>query len=147
MAAAQRRLSLSSSLPRLRIVGGRLVDPASKTDRPMDLWIDDGSLVAITPPGERLAGFSPDQEIDATGRVICPGLIDLCARLREPGFEYKATLESEMRAAIAGGDSTGLPTRYRSAFGRAWPRGNAQTSCPQSDSGPRASLGRIDCWT
>lgn len=103
MAAAQRRLSLSASLPRLRIVGGRLLDPASKADRPMDLWIDDGSLVAITPPGECLAGFSPDQEIDAKGLVICPGLIDLCARLREPGFEYKATLESEMRAAIAGG--------------------------------------------
>jgi len=41
--------------------------------------------------------------IDATDLIVCPGLIDLSARLREPGFEYKATLESEMRAAVAGG--------------------------------------------
>ena len=41
--------------------------------------------------------------IDARGLVVCPGLIDLSARLREPGFEYKATLESEMDAAVAGG--------------------------------------------
>ena len=45
--------------------------------------------------------------IDARGRVVCPGLIDLSARLREPGFEYKATLESEMEAAVAGGVTTG----------------------------------------
>ena len=103
MAASQRLLSMSASLPRVRVAGGHLVDPANGIDRPMDLWIDDGSLVAITASGERLDGFTPDLEIDATGRVICPGLIDLSARLREPGFEYKATLESEMRAAIAGG--------------------------------------------
>src|SRR5207247_5982012 len=41
--------------------------------------------------------------IDAQGQVVAPGLIDLSARLREPGFEYKATLESEMNAAVAGG--------------------------------------------
>ena len=41
--------------------------------------------------------------IDAAGLVVCPGLVDLSARLREPGFEYKATLESEMQAAVAGG--------------------------------------------
>jgi dihydroorotase len=44
--------------------------------------------------------------IEAGGLVLCPGLVDLAARLREPGFEYKATLESEMRAAVAGGVTT-----------------------------------------
>ena len=47
-------------------------------------------------------GFRADRVIDARGLVVCPGLIDLSARLREPGFEYKATLESEMQAAVAG---------------------------------------------
>jgi dihydroorotase len=41
--------------------------------------------------------------IDATDKLVLPGLVDLAARLREPGFEYRGTLESEMRAALAGG--------------------------------------------
>ncbi|MDP3036230.1 MAG: dihydroorotase, partial [Rhodocyclaceae bacterium] len=48
-------------------------------------------------------GFTAEGVIDASGCIVCPGLIDLSARLREPGFEYKATLESEMAAAAAGG--------------------------------------------
>ncbi len=54
-------------------------------------------LGAITP------GFKPDQVIDATGQWVMPGLVDLSARLREPGFEFKSALESELRAAIRGG--------------------------------------------
>ena len=46
---------------------------------------------------------SPERTIDARGLVVCPGLVDLAARLREPGFEHKATLESELDAACAGG--------------------------------------------
>jgi dihydroorotase len=53
--------------------------------------------------GARPDGFEPDRTIEAAGRVACPGFVDLSARLREPGFEYKATLESEMQAALAGG--------------------------------------------
>src|SRR5437763_10505230 len=49
------------------------------------------------------SGWVAEHEIDARGLVVCPGLIDLSVRLREPGFEYKATLESEMAAAVAGG--------------------------------------------
>jgi len=98
-----RMISVPATLPRLLIRGGHLIDPANRVDQPMDLWVADGSLVSITTPGQKMDGFVPDQVIDASDRIVCPGLIDLSARLREPGFEYKATLESEMRAAIAGG--------------------------------------------
>ena len=53
--------------------------------------------------GEAPAGFAPDRVLDATGQVVCPGLIDLCARLREPGQEHKGTIASETAAAAAGG--------------------------------------------
>lgn len=83
------------------IRGGRLIDPASGTDQRADLFIADGKIVGVgdTAP----AGFKARTTLDATGCIVCPGLIDLAARLREPGFEYKATLESEMAAAAAGG--------------------------------------------
>ncbi len=85
---------------KILIKNGRLIDPASATDTRRDLFISSGKIAAI---GSAPAGFSPERTIDASGLVVCPGLVDLAARLREPGFEYKATLESEMRAAIAGG--------------------------------------------
>ncbi len=86
---------------RIHIKNGRLIDPANGIDRQADLFIADGTIVSHgdTPPG----GFVAEGTIDATGCVVCPGLVDLSARLREPGFEYKATLESEMAAAAAGG--------------------------------------------
>jgi dihydroorotase len=80
---------------RLHIKNGRLVDPATGKDGPGDLYVDEGRIV------ERLK--SPERTIDAKGLVVSPGFIDLSARLREPGYEYKATLESEMDAAVAGG--------------------------------------------
>ena len=80
---------------RIHIKNGRLVDPATGKDGPGDLYVDEGRIV------ERLK--SPERTIDAKGLVVAPGFIDLSARLREPGFEYKATLESEMEAAVAGG--------------------------------------------
>jgi dihydroorotase len=85
---------------RLTISGARVLDPASGLDRVDDLHLAQGSVLAIGAPP---AGFLADQKIDAQGLVACPGLVDLSARLREPGFEYKATLESEMQAALAGG--------------------------------------------
>ena len=85
---------------RVLIKGGRVIDPASGRDALGDVLID----------GERIASLDAarkdtkaDKVIDAKGLVVAPGLVDICARLREPGFEYKATLESEMEAAIAGG--------------------------------------------
>ncbi len=85
---------------RLSILDGRIVDPASATERRADLHVADGRIVAIGPAPQ---GFDADRRLDASGLAVAPGLVDLAARLREPGFEYKATLESEMRAALAGG--------------------------------------------
>jgi len=84
----------------IHIQNGRLIDPANKIDAQHDLFIADGKIVGV---GSAPAGFSAAKTIDASGLVVAPGLIDLAARLREPGFEYKATLESEMDAAMAGG--------------------------------------------
>lgn len=85
---------------KVHIKGGRLIDPRNGLDGVRDLYIAAGKVVGV---GGAPAGFTPNRVIDASGLVACPGLIDLSARLREPGFEHKATLESEMRAAIAGG--------------------------------------------
>ena len=80
---------------RLHIKSGRVVDPASGRDAVGDVYVADGKIAEE---------FSrPDRVIDAKGLVVAPGFIDLSARLREPGDEYKATLESEMDAAVAGG--------------------------------------------
>ena len=85
---------------RIRIANGRLIDPANQLDATRDLYIADGLIVGV---GTAPNGFSADRTIDATNLIVCPGLVDLAARLREPGFEYRATLESEMEAAMAGG--------------------------------------------
>jgi len=82
----------------IHIKGGRLVDPKSGLDARQDLFIADGRIAAL---GKPPAGFRAARTLEASNHVVCPGLIDLSARLREPGFEYKATLESEMQAAIA----------------------------------------------
>ena len=85
---------------KIHIRNGRVVDPESGFDGVRDLYIAAGKVIAL---GERPDGFHANQEIEAGGLIVCPGLVDLSARLREPGFEYRATLESEMEAAIAGG--------------------------------------------
>jgi dihydroorotase len=89
--------------PRIKITGGRLIDPSNQIDRKLDLYIANGRIAAV---GEAPDGFSADVEIDAEGLFVIPGLIDLCARLREPGQEHKATIESECRAAAAAGITT-----------------------------------------
>ena len=88
---------------KLHIKNGRLVDPAGGIDAVQDLFIADGKIAGI---GSTPAGFTATRTIDATGLVVAPGLVDLSARLREPGYEYKATLESEMQAAVQGGVTT-----------------------------------------
>ena len=84
----------------IHIKNGRLVDPQNKIDAQQDVYIADRRIVAI---GKAPSGFAAAQVIDASGLVVMPGLMDIAARLREPGYEYKATLESEMTAAVAGG--------------------------------------------
>lgn len=85
---------------KIQIKNGRLIDPKNKIDMRQDLFIAAGRVVAI---GAAPDGFAADQIIDASGMAVAPGLIDLAARLREPGYEYRATLESEMAAAAVGG--------------------------------------------
>ena len=85
---------------KILVKGGRLVDPASGHDRVGDLAIAAGRIVAI---GAISADFQPERRIDASGLVVSPGLVDLSARLREPGHGPDGMLESEMHAAVAGG--------------------------------------------
>lgn len=84
----------------IQIKNGRLIDPKNKIDAVQDVFITAGKVSAT---GKAPAGFVAEKIIDASGLAVIPGLIDLAARLREPGYEYKATLESEMNAAVAGG--------------------------------------------
>lgn len=85
---------------RISIKGARLLDPANKLDEKQNLFIADGKIVAVK---RKPAGFKSDLEINAKDKIVLPGLIDLCARLREPGLEYKGTVESESLAANSSG--------------------------------------------
>jgi dihydroorotase len=87
---------------KLLIRGARVVDPASGRDEPADVAIAADRIVKI---GARLSrhDFDAERVIDATGLVVMPGLVDLAARLREPGHEHEGMLESELAAAAAGG--------------------------------------------
>ncbi|HET8608578.1 MAG TPA: dihydroorotase [Burkholderiales bacterium] len=85
---------------KIHIKNGRVIDPANGVDARRDVFVADGTIAAV---GNAPSGFKPNRVLDAGGLVVCPGLVDLAARLREPGFEHLATLESEMAAAVAGG--------------------------------------------
>lgn len=85
---------------KIHIKNGRLIDPANGIDAKQDVFVAAGKIVGI---GQAPEGFVVAKVIDASGLVVAPGLVDLSARLREPGYEHKATLESEMQAAIQGG--------------------------------------------
>ena len=85
---------------KIHIKNGRVIDPKNNIDSKLDVFIAAGKILAL---GEVPDGFVANQTIDASNLIICPGLVDLSARLREPGDEYKATLISELQAAVAGG--------------------------------------------
>lgn len=85
---------------KIHIKNGRVIDPANGIDAQQDLYIGAGKIIAA---GKAPDGFTASKTIDASGMIVVPGLVDLSARLREPGYEYKATLESEMQAAMQGG--------------------------------------------
>lgn len=85
---------------KLLIKNGRLIDPASGLDTVGDVAIAAGRIVSL---GKSHPDFAPQRTVDATGLIVAPGLVDLAARLREPGHEHEGMLESEMAAALAGG--------------------------------------------
>ncbi|MDP2743113.1 MAG: dihydroorotase, partial [Hydrogenophaga sp.] len=85
---------------KILIQNGRVMDPATGRDEMADVAIAAGRIIAI---GNVAADFHANRTIDATGCVVAPGLVDLAVRLREPGQEHAAMLESEMAAAVAGG--------------------------------------------
>jgi len=87
---------------KLAIRGGLVVDPANDVNEVGDVYVAGGRLVEPAGAGE----FTAELELDAAGRIVCPGLVDLSARLREPGQEHKATIASETRAAAASGVTT-----------------------------------------
>ena len=85
---------------KIHIKNGHLIDPKNKLDAKLDVYIAAGKIAGI---GSKPDGFVANQTIDATDLIVTPGFVDLSARLREPGSEYKATLNSELLAAVAGG--------------------------------------------
>jgi len=87
----------------IHIKGGRIIDPANQLDQIADLYISDGKISAV---GETPNGFVAEKTIDASNKVVCPGLIDLCAHAREPGPSQKGSIKTETMAAVAGGITT-----------------------------------------
>jgi len=89
----------------IKITNGRLIDPANDLDTITDLYIDQGVVTAI---GSQPAEFDDRTAttIDASGKIVCPGLIDLSVHLREPGYTHKATIASETNAAASAGITT-----------------------------------------
>ena len=82
----------------LRITGGRVIDPANGIDKLCDLWIEDGKVAGIGAFKGKAA-----ETIDASGKIVCPGFVDMHVHLREPGQEWKEDIASGSRAAAAGG--------------------------------------------
>ena len=85
---------------RSRILGARVIDPASGLDQVRDLYLEGGKIAAFD---QAPSGFEADQTIDARGLVASPGLVDLSVALREPGYSRKGSIASETLAAAAGG--------------------------------------------
>ncbi|MBN1590082.1 MAG: dihydroorotase [Pirellulales bacterium] len=85
-------------MSKILIRGGRVIDPARQIDRVADLLIEDGHIVDldVRPAGD-------EEVIDATGKIVSPGLIDMHVHLREPGNEDDETIASGTAAALAGG--------------------------------------------
>ena len=88
---------------KLKISNGRVIDPANQLDSHLDIYIDNGKIVGL---GKTLEHFSPDQTIDATDLIICPGLVDIDVRLGKASQHHSASIASETQAAIKGGITT-----------------------------------------
>ncbi|MDH5391978.1 MAG: dihydroorotase [Gammaproteobacteria bacterium] len=84
---------------------GRLIDPANQLDAVKDIYLENGRVIAIDDHIEQ-SKTAAAEEIDARGLIVMPGIIDLCARVREPGLEHKATIKTETIAASKAGITT-----------------------------------------
>lgn len=85
---------------RIEIINGRIIDPANNIDQQGSLYIEQDKIASLfVAPDD----FVADTLIDAQGQIVCPGFIDLSARLREPGQSYKGTIKSETKAAASAG--------------------------------------------
>jgi dihydroorotase len=82
----------------LRIANGRVIDPSQGIDQVTDLWLRGDSVLGVGPQQ-----MQADRTIDATGKIVCPGLIDMHVHLREPGREEDETIATGTAAALAGG--------------------------------------------
>ncbi|NLU48150.1 MAG: dihydroorotase [Syntrophomonadaceae bacterium] len=87
---------------KLLVKGGRVIDPASGMDQLADVLIQDGKVMGI----DRNISIDEGEMLDASGKLVCPGFIDIHVHLREPGFEYKEDIATGTRAAAAGGFAT-----------------------------------------
>lgn len=88
---------------RILIEGGRVVDPANNVDDVLDVLIEDGRIAALGVGGAGRGTPPPDRILDAHGKVVCPGFVDLHVHLREPGREDMETIATGTRAAARGG--------------------------------------------
>ena len=84
---------------KILIQGGHVVDPKNKIDGVMDILIEDNRIKKVAPS----ISEKTDRQINAKGKIVCPGLIDIHVHFRQPGFEYKETIETGLRAALKGG--------------------------------------------
>src|SRR5665647_136032 len=87
---------------KLLIKGGQVIDPANDINEVMDILIEDGKIIKIAAD----LSAADCHIINANGKLVCPGFIDMHVHLREPGFEYKEDIASGTRAAAAGGFTT-----------------------------------------
>src|SRR5262249_45799565 len=99
---APRRIIPSNGGPTmttLRISNGRIIDPSQGVDQVTDLWVQGDRVMHVGPRPD----LRPDRTIDATGKIVSPGLIDMHVHLREPGREEDETIATGAAAALAGG--------------------------------------------
>jgi dihydroorotase len=83
------------------VINGRVIDPANKVDERLDVLVSDGKIAKLGKPGS--LPESGAQVVDASNKLVMPGLIDMHVHLREPGFEYKETIATGTASAKAGG--------------------------------------------